>query len=609
MRQQKKKKEFNDLLIPVIFVLALLPFVTRLIIYDAGLSGYSWFPSNDTVNDFFSYYKSYTFIIISIVSAVILVLYFFLQRTRIKDMMPFIPIAIYSFFVLLSSIFSTNRQISIVGGMAHFESVFVLLGYVIMLIYVYQIDKKDEDYKSIQKALVVSIIFMCIIGFFQMIGKDLLYFTWFQKMIIPREYWNDLLGNIKTYLSTNAVSLTLFNPNYASVYLAMIIPFLVAQILPFDEKIKEQPSSNIVTKRENDFYIIIIIILTILLFKTYSRSGLISFVISLIVLGYINWKQLRITWKRYCIFGMIGLLLFVGIDFFNNFRYIEKIAGTVKSFSDFKDEKSLEEILTNQKSVSIRYNGEVLTVAISEATSGKKTLVFKTEAGEDVSQYYNSDTKILKWNQFAEIPFYIKEIDKESYIFCIIEDITWRFYDDIDNGYVYVNDFGKLDKLKGIEHIGSKNIEDIGSGRGYIWSRSIPLLKDTLLLGNGPDTFPIVFPQSDYVGKANNCKTPYTLIEKPHNFYLMIGIQTGIISLISFLVFYLIYLMKSFRIYKNNNFSTLKARIGLGCLVSTLSFMISGFFNDSSLQTTPIFIVLLGLGMDINYKLGKASNV
>ncbi|MDD3174076.1 MAG: O-antigen ligase family protein, partial [Herbinix sp.] len=144
---------------------------------------------------------------------------------------------------------------------------------------------------------------------------------------------------------------------------------------------------------------------------------------------------------------------------------------------------------------------------------------------------------------------------------------------------------------------------------GYIWSRSIPLLKDTLLLGNGPDTFPIVFPQSDYVGKANNCKTPYTLIEKPHNFYLMIGIQTGIISLISFLVFYLIYLMKSFRIYKNNNFSTLKARIGLGCLVSTLSFMISGFFNDSSLQTTPIFIVLLGLGMDINYKLGKASNV
>ncbi|MDD3173206.1 MAG: hypothetical protein PHF63_06050, partial [Herbinix sp.] len=135
MRQQKKKKEFNDLLIPVIFVLALLPFVTRLIIYDAGLSGYSWFPSNDSVNDFFSYYKSYTFIIISIVSAVILVPYFFLQRTRIKDMMPFIPIGIYSFFVLLSSIFSTNRQISIVGGMAHFESVFVLLGYVIMLIY------------------------------------------------------------------------------------------------------------------------------------------------------------------------------------------------------------------------------------------------------------------------------------------------------------------------------------------------------------------------------------------------------------------------------------------------------------------------------------------
>ena len=38
-----------------------------------------------------------------------------------------------------------------------------------------------------------------------------------------------------------------------------------------------------------------------------------------------------------------------------------------------------------------------------------------------------------------------------------------------------------------------------GSKRVYIWSRSIPILKDCLLLGFGPDTYSIVFPSYNFV--------------------------------------------------------------------------------------------------------------
>lgn len=41
------------------------------------------------------------------------------------------------------------------------------------------------------------------------------------------------------------------------------------------------------------------------------------------------------------------------------------------------------------------------------------------------------------------------------------------------------------------------------SGRGYIWGRTIPLLKKFLLWGSGPDTFTVKFPQTDYVMKVN----------------------------------------------------------------------------------------------------------
>jgi hypothetical protein len=85
----------------------------------------------------------------------------------------------------------------------------------------------------------------------------------------------------------------------------------------------------------------------------------------------------------------------------------------------------------------------------------------------------------------------------------------------------------------------------------------------------------------------------------------MMGIQTGVLSLIAFLAFYLFYMFQSIHIYKNIKLIGIKERVGFGCFIATLSFMISGFFNDSSLQTTPIYIILLGLGMDINLQLEK----
>ena len=46
--------------------------------------------------------------------------------------------------------------------------------------------------------------------------------------------------------------------------------------------------------------------------------------------------------------------------------------------------------------------------------------------------------------------------------------------------------------------------EKMGSARIYNWSRTIPLLKDTLLVGFGPDTFSKVFPQNDFFGFENS---------------------------------------------------------------------------------------------------------
>lgn len=599
MGQKKKKKEFNDLLIPIILVLAVLPLVVRIISYQTGFAEYAWYSNYDVVHDFFTYYKSRIFLLLAATAGIILIPYALLHRGSLKSMKPFLFLGIYTLFAVISTVFSVNPKASLLGGYAHFESIFVLLGYILLLIYTYQIDKNEKDYQSIIRAFLISLVIMCMIGILQIFGKDPLFNTLFQKLIIPQSDWKDYVGNIKSYANNNAVALTLFNSNFASVYLSMVIPFLIVLILPGTGN---QQKSSILSRWERIIIIAVIFILTILLFKTYSRTGLLSLSAVLVIL-MINQRKLLISrWKQCTILMLCGVLLFVGIDYFNNFRFIKKLTGTVQSFHDDQNTDKPDQILTMEQGVFLKLKGEGIYVSLKQGEADKASLAFSTANHEDITGEYDDKTMKLNRKGFENITFKIKSVEGENDILFVINGITWTFTKD-DKGYSYINDNGKMDQLKQIDYVGTREWEDIGSGRGYIWSRSIPLLKNTLLIGYGPDTFLYQFPQSDYVGKANNCKTPNTLIEKPHSFYLMTGIQTGVLSLFAFLAFYFFYMLQSIHIYKHVKLSGIKERVGFGCFIATLSFMISGLFNDSSLQTTPIFIILLGLGMDINLQM------
>lgn len=73
----------------------------------------------------------------------------------------------------------------------------------------------------------------------------------------------------------------------------------------------------------------------------------------------------------------------------------------------------------------------------------------------------------------------------------------------------------------------------LANNRGYIWAKTWNLLKAHPLLGTGPDTFLIAFPNDDLVGLYNSGHSG-EMISKPHCLYLQIAAQTGIPSLIRF---------------------------------------------------------------------------
>jgi O-antigen ligase len=183
-----------------------------------------------------------------------------------------------------------------------------------------------------------------------------------------------------------------------------------------------------------------------------------------------------------------------------------------------------------------------------------------------------------------------------------IDGAIWHFTNQLeDNSYYYLNKYGRYDKIIMAQSAVFNGYESYASGRGYIWSRTIPLLKNKIILGSGADTFVLAFPQQDYVN-LKNYGYGTSLITKPHSLYLQIGIQTGVISLLAFLIFYIMYFILSFKLYINCKYDNNYSKVGVAIFVGTFGYMISGISNDSCITVAPIFWALLGIGIAMNKK-------
>jgi hypothetical protein len=258
---------------------------------------------------------------------------------------------------------------------------------------------------------------------------------------------------------------------------------------------------------------------------------------------------------------------------------------------------------TRDDNVELLYNGNKMHVKYIDNEDQTVSFLFVDENNQQISATYEeaSSSFAITDERFVGISLGI-DYSIEGSFYIQAENQKWLFTNQYEDGtYYHINRMGKLDKMVTAPSAVFTKYEGFATNRGYIWSRTIPLLKDYVFLGSGPDTFTTVYPQQDYInferyGYGNG------IITKPHNLYLQIATQTGILSLIAFLVFYGMYFVTSLRLYIKGRFSTYYAQVGLAIFIGTIAYMVTGLTNDSSITTAPIFWVLIGTGIAVNYK-------
>jgi len=586
--QVKQKEGWNWKLLPLQFVLCVLPLILYLYNSNSGYSEYPWHSVEDSYSDVFLQGKMIAFMIVAAITLGLTVYKTIKmeKEVRKRSFLCFVPLLVYFVFVILSTICSERFSFSVFGSMDAKEPVGVLVGYVVVAFYAYLVIDSLKDVYQLTTAGVIGGACMALLGVLQTIGKDPLAKEGVQRLFAGNEFINTY-GPLQLTFPVGQAYCTLFNPNYVGTYVAMYVPLVLIGFV-MNKKLWKKIVCGLT-----------FIGLLVTLFASQSRTGLIAVVAVAVVMALFLGRKI---WKYWYL--VIPGVTFVIMSFSLLDTYRDNLL-TNRLKQMFAVEKSSDPVLgvdTTGNGVRVVCEDTEYTVMMPVSGSGFAFIAFEGTEQKEIT--YNEDATFgyftLNSGEVIEIQTALFE---DRYAFgLVINGRSFYFTNQIVTGnYKYINELGRLD-----ECIVARNVfpgyEAVASGRGYSWGRSIPLLLKNFIVGSGPDTFGIEFPQNDYVARYKS-GFDNIIFTRPHNFFLQMGVQTGTLSLIAFLVFYVIYFVGSCRRYGFRKYERKEEWFGFAAFLSTIGFMASGLANDSLIIVTPIFYVLIGMGMAINHKL------
>lgn len=595
MSSRKIKREEPGIaaLLPIAFILFVVPMIVYMGLTKLSPAESAIWGNDVDYPDFFNYIKSQWFMVASVIALIVFVGYLAAKKLEIKKSFIYIPTGSYALLIVLSTIFSTNRDIALKGFMARYEGMFVLLCYLACMVIVMNLVESEKQVQFLMKALIASALVIGLIGLFQLFKLDLFRSEFGKRLIIPAKYYG-YVENVDFRFEESYIYSTLTNPNYVGSYMVMLIPIAVT-ILIYVKQIWLKAGMAA-----------LILIFTANMFGSRSRAGLVGVIVA-VFLGIIVLRK-YIFKKKVIFLGITAAAIaaFLIINVSLNGLLTNRIVNEFKIlFSDDAQFYDLKDITFEGNKVSIVGDTETLNIVLNG----------------NLLNFYDTNGNLLDTNQTTNDnnEMYVSFIDenykgynitiKDSLLVLNQKNVTIEFWLH-EGGISLIGNNKKLvNQINKAPFIGFEGKERLGSARGYIWSRSIPMLKNSVIFGYGPDTFAVEFPQEDYIGKIRAYGTPRMIVDKPHNMYLQIAVNTGVLSLLAFLTICGAYIIESIRIYFRKLDNSFACLAGAGIFLGICGYLTAAVFNDSIVSIAPVFWILLGTGFACNRIVNKHRKI
>ena len=565
--------------------------------------------------DWFLFQKEFTVVITAVMLILIFIVEEFFIEKRWKDIplkkknlrLPLILTGVYAGFLIASDICAEHKELVMMGIAKHYEGLLGVLGYLVIFIAAMNYFCDTKSLERFSWAMVLTAFAASVFAVMEYKGHAFQESDLMAHLMAPPEKYD-----LASTLSSNSenVHITFFNSNYFGSFCGLMFPITAAIGLG---------SKNILRKVIGLLAAAGIAVGAVL---SNSSGGLYSVAGcgALLVLIYIvYWFRGKIDRVKSLIAFLCAGAVFAGgfvyllktnEDFAARFNNVVSNGSSIDSVV-VRNEQTIEEqreqmayyyyLLKDIRQIDNGlelddYRGNTLRIENYITDSGSMDVRFYDTDGAELETYIDDDKNYC----FADERYENCEVKYSS---------TDKLY--IDLGYrkklIFQYEEGKfkpfvhnmytqekINTYQGPEFF-KKDLSAF-TGRYLIWGTTISFLDECIILGKGSGHFITVYPQYDYVSLLEVYGTPGMVVNKPHNWYLGVAVDSGLISLAALLALLGAFLIKGLKTVIIHPIDDRFKHLRLGIYVSVIAFMVVGIVNDSYVCVSPVFWFIFGVG-------------
>ena len=639
------------MLAAVVFSAAVIPLIVYLkVVPLAGAHQVAWTGSDEHM-DFFSWWKAAALI----ASMVVLLALHAVRRMKSHEKleMPrlFLPLLLYMMFAFLSSVSSAVPEIAFGGFADRAEGLWVLLAYGVLAYTAFVLSRRAKWVRVILIGVFVGAAVMALIGIFQFIGMDLFQTDFGKRLMLPKAF-EQFLRFVTFNFGANIMYTTVYNPNYLGSYASLLLPVAGAMTLVWARERSAAYFGGLLS----------VMALFVLWLGSMSRAGLLGGAVAVVLFVLLQTKNLVRQWLP--VLGILAVMAgaFIVMNGISGGKVAEEFLRTMpNNLQVALGREPVDESMIGGGVATGLFPGqepepgmvdplEEQPVFVKEVflKDNRFRFVTSSEALELVMDK-NVDALSFICYDTNGSPLQLDGADGQDGVLTF-RDPRYAMYALLVNGnqvrvswgdyrFLLSNENGILNyepkpsvmwtDMTPAPSIGFAGREKFASGRGWIWSRTFPMLGNVLFTGYGPDTYAVYFPQQDIAGKINVFHSANIVVDKPHNWYLQMAVNTGLISMLGVLWLLLAFGIDALRArfgFRVRGMEPLftgeihgsDAREGMreadggatgrsampdtmklllsGLLCGVVGYAVAGLFNDSVVSVAPVFWVMLGLG-------------
>ena len=594
--------------ITLLLMAAIIPLIVKFAEVPVGPDQNLFITPNEKSLDMFSYYKSIYILVGSCILLISLFSYIFSERTqsfinwrKLLTSPLSIGFFVFIFTITASSIWSKYKYTVVHGISERYESVFILFCYLVIFAAAVLFVRGAYQCRLLIYGLLFSCLIIGLIGMFQFFKMDFFMTKLASKLVIGL--------NTTLRLTTpfpNRSYTTLYNPNSVGSYTALMLPITVMGAVCYNRGIAVRV-----------WFIACAVVMLFTAIGCGSAGGLgglaVSAVVFLIVFVILSYKAGRKAGTKVLLGTIAGLAVIAAIALsFSPIRarlysIAAKFLFTESDAINYSGNYFLKDLKTADGAITIvTANGDISFTrtpgALLVSAGGDSSLL-------PVSSQENAqNNSVINNYSVSGLGDFVVEVRTDAFMFKM-NNANLLFLINENNSIVPMSRMmNPIDLNKPVDAFGFEGTELWGSGRGYIWSRTLPLLKSRLFIGSGPDTFVLAFPQDDIAGKIKFLGNPYIIVDKAHNLFLQTAVNTGVLSMLALLFILIWFIVTSF-------FSVIKGAahneekwmfwLRIAILSGICGYAAASLTTDSTVSVSPVFWIALGLGIALQRRLAR----